>query len=135
MESAGEGVVREIRERWTLRSVLVLIGPGNKGGDGFVIARHLKALNWPVRVLLFSGTDPLKGDSKQNTNGWDGTVKPFAESSLESADLIIDAVFGALLTRDVSGAVAVVLQKAENRGVPIIAEDRADNLLSLLLLA
>ncbi len=123
MEAAGEGVVREIRKRWTRRSVLVLVGPGNNGGDGFVIARHLKALNWPVRVLLSSGVDRLKGDAKQNADRWDGPIEPFADASLEGADLIIDAVFGAGLTRDVSGLVAAVLQKAQNSGVPIVAVD------------
>ena len=123
MEAAGEGVVREIRKRWTRRSVLVLAGPGNNGGDGFVIARRLKALNWPVRVQLCNGASPLKGDAKQNADLWDGPVDAFGDSFLEDAELIIDAVFGAGLKRDVSEAVAAVLQKAQNSGAPIVAVD------------
>ena len=103
MEAAGESVVREIRKRWTRRSVLVLVGPGNNGGDGFVIARHLKAFHWPVRVLSSTDAGHSKGDAKQNADRWDGPIEPFAGASLEGADLIIDAVFGTGLTRDVSG--------------------------------
>ncbi len=123
MEAAGEGVVREIRKRWTRRSVSVLVGSGNNGGDGFVIARLLKALNWPVRVLLLSAAGRLKGDAKQNADLWDGPVEPFSEFSPEDAALIVDAVFGAGLSRDVSGTVAAALKKAENSGVPIVAVD------------
>ena len=53
----------------------------------------------------------------------DGPIEPFADASLAGAELIIDAVFGAGLTRDVSGLVAAVLQKAQNSGVPIVAVD------------
>ncbi len=123
MEAAGESVVREIRKRWTRRSVLVLAGPGNNGGDGFVIARRLKAFNWPVRVLLCNGVGPSKGDAKQNANRWDGPVDLFGDSFWDDAELIVDAVFGAGLTRDVSGVVAAVLQKAQNSGAPIVAVD------------
>ena len=119
MEAAGESVVREIRKRWTRRPVLVLVGPGNNGGDGFVIARHLKALHWPVRVLSSTRAGLSKGDAKQNADRWDGPIEPFANASFEGADLIIDAVLGAGLTRDVSGLVAEVLQNAQKSGVPI----------------
>ncbi len=123
MEAAGKGVVREIRNRWTRRSVLTLAGPGNNGGDGFVIARRLRALKLAVRVLLVTSAGPLKGDARQNADRWDGPVEPFGASFSEGAELIVDAVFGAGLARDVSGEVAAVLQKAQNSGAPIVAVD------------
>ena len=95
MEAAGEGVVREIRKRWTRRSVLVLVGPGNNGGDGLVIARLLKKLNWPVKIALFANADDFKGDAKLNLDRWTGEIVDGNESALRGVELFVDAIFGA----------------------------------------
>ena len=52
METAGLKVVLAIKSRWKRCRVVILCGPGNNGGDGFVVARLLLAQGWPVRVLL-----------------------------------------------------------------------------------
>ena len=62
MEAAGESVVREMRKRWIRRTVVVLCGPGNNGGDGFVIARLLSQIGWPVRLGLLTDKRKLLGD-------------------------------------------------------------------------
>ena len=63
MENAGAAITREIRKRWQPCSVSVLCGPGNNGGDGFVVARLLKAAGWPVRLALLGTTENLKDDA------------------------------------------------------------------------
>ena len=74
MEAAGRGIVRELCRRWpTPRPVTVLCGPGNNGGDGFVVARILLGMGWPVRVALLGKWDALKGDAAVNAGRWSGS--------------------------------------------------------------
>ena len=59
MENAGRSVSQEISRRWSRRPVVVLCGPGNNGGDGFVAARHLRDAGWSVRVALLGRVERL----------------------------------------------------------------------------
>src|SRR4249919_1145100 len=63
MENAGRAVADEICRRWTPRPTVVLCGPGNNGGDGYVCARHLKDRAWPVTVLTYGDDSALIGDA------------------------------------------------------------------------
>ena len=63
MERAGAGLARAIAARWTPRPLVVLAGPGNNGGDGFVAGRLLAEQGWPVRIALSGDRDALKGDA------------------------------------------------------------------------
>ena len=64
MQNAGEAVAREITRRWSPRAVTVLCGPGNNGGDGFVVAVALAQAGWPVRVALLGHRENLRGDAR-----------------------------------------------------------------------
>ena len=83
--------------------VLVLCGPGNNGGDGFVAARHLSERGFEVRLALLGERGRLKGDAAEAAASWPGTVA--AAEAVEPAgfDLVIDALFGAGLDRDLEG--------------------------------
>lgn len=125
MENAGAAVVEAIVGQWTPRRVLVLCGPGNNGGDGFVVARLLAARQWPVRVALLGEIGRLTGEAALNAKRWTGeaggAVETFEPDALGDAELIVDAVFGAGLTRDVEGAALATLKAAAGR--PIVAVD------------
>jgi hydroxyethylthiazole kinase-like uncharacterized protein yjeF len=121
MENAGASVAREILRRWSRRPVAVLCGPGNNGGDGFVVARHLAAAGWAVRLALLGARDALKGESAYHAHLWSGPVEPLSPAVLQGAGLVVDAIFGAGLTRALGSDVAGVLAAAGS--VPIVAID------------
>jgi len=112
MERAGWAVARLARRFGPART-LVLCGPGNNGGDGYVAARLLAERGWPVAVAAMA--PPRAGtDAELAARRWTGPMRPFAADEVARADLVIDAVFGAGLDRDLSPAVVNVLRAARN---------------------
>jgi hydroxyethylthiazole kinase-like uncharacterized protein yjeF len=126
MERAGCGVVQAIFEEWPdlpgEGRAVVLCGPGNNGGDGFVVARLLAERGWDVQVFFYGDVDKLPPGALCNHDRWraraDGTVhrlsfpqvSPVEASAFKGAayddpgaDLVIDALFGIGLTRPISG--------------------------------
>lgn len=122
MENAGASVAREIIKAWPPCRVTVLCGPGNNGGDGFVVARHLVAAGWDVQVGLLGPLDRLEGAAAHHARLWSGPVAPLTAAVLDGAGLVVDAIFGAGLSRALEGPVADLLAAAA-RTAPIIAID------------
>jgi hydroxyethylthiazole kinase-like uncharacterized protein yjeF len=123
MERAGRAVTDAIRAHYPLGEVLVLAGPGNNGGDGFVIARLLKASGRAVRIALFGDRALLRGDAAAMAARWDGPVLAATPAVLRGAGLIVDALLGAGLDRDVTGPLADLLGAVNDSGVPVVAVD------------
>lgn len=120
MANAGCAVAEAIMARWARCPVAVLCGPGNNGGDGFVIARVLAEAGWPVRVALLGAREALRGDAAHHAALWDDPVVEMTPACLDGAELVVDALFGAGLNRAVGGAAAEVLAAVR---VPVVAVD------------
>ncbi|WP_372572960.1 NAD(P)H-hydrate dehydratase [Ruegeria jejuensis] len=125
MERAGQGVVEAIFEEWpelaeSVGRAVVLCGPGNNGGDGFVVARLLKERGWEVEVFLYGDPEKLPPDARVNYDRWStiGAVSPLADFKSDrhspvqlcTGVWIIDALFGTGLTRPIEGELAEILQ-------------------------
>jgi NAD(P)H-hydrate epimerase len=123
MEAAGGAVAAAVRERYQGRPLVVLCGPGNNGGDGFVAARRLQTAGWTVRLALLGARDALKGDAAAAARQWKGPVETLSADLLEGQPLVIDALFGAGLSRPVEGSAAQVLARAGALGLPVVAVD------------
>jgi len=123
MENAGRAVAEAVRARWQPRPVAVLCGPGNNGGDGFVAARHLSEAGWPVKLALLGEMSDLKGDAAHHAAAWGGEVLELSPAVLEDGSLVIDALFGAGLSRPLEGAARETLEAVATGGFPLVAVD------------
>ncbi len=129
MENAGSAVAHEIAQRWSSRPIVVLCGPGNNGGDGFVTARKLAEAGWPVRIALLGSRDRLTGEAGHHAQRWPGAVEPLVPGALDGAELVVDAIFGAGLSRALAGPAADTLAAAASHRLPIVAIDVPSGLM------
>jgi hydroxyethylthiazole kinase-like uncharacterized protein yjeF len=127
MERAGEAVAGAALG-YPAATIVVLAGPGANGGDGFVAARLLAEAGRAVVVALLGDRSALKGDAAQAAARWEGPTVRLEEADFEGADLVIDALFGAGLSRPLSGVAADAVRAAQACGAPIIAVDTPSGL-------
>lgn len=131
MRAAGQAVAHAIAQRWSPRPVTVLCGPGNNGGDGWVAAKCLHELGWPVRVHAMAPPEALHGDAAQAASEWLAVASreggpgwhALADANPRSEGLVVDALFGAGLSRELDEPVRQLLERAAMRHVPIVAVD------------
>lgn len=134
MENAAAMTAQAIGERWPIEAcprAAVICGAGNNGGDGLAIARLLHGRGYHVRVWLLKESGALKGDAAQNA-GYaealgisleDGTDIEKLKEGLDDADIVVDAVFGTGLTREVTGTYAAAIEAINIAAKPVVAVD------------
>lgn len=134
MNAAGEAVANAAQSMLTatdLPNVLILCGPGNNGGDGFVAARLLHQRGLEVKTLLLKKPGSLKGDAalafeemrEAGAPTWQALTPASLKKGLSEADLVIDALFGAGLDRPLEGGMAKLAEMVNAGGVPVLAVD------------
>lgn len=123
MERAGAAVASAITKRFEKGRVAILCGPGNNGGDGFVVGRLLAEQGWHVDLHLLADQSSLKGDAATMAARYAGTIGNGDNIDLANCDLIVDALLGAGLDREVSGRFANVIGAANQAVLPIVSVD------------
>lgn len=119
MERAGEAVADAVCARFPVQPAAVLCGPGNNGGDGYVVARLLQARGWPVEVMALA--EPSAADARAARALWGGPVGD-VDAGL-SGGVYVDAMFGAGLARPLDGSAALAAQKLAAAGEHVVAVD------------
>ncbi|HEY7216585.1 MAG TPA: NAD(P)H-hydrate epimerase, partial [Thermoanaerobaculia bacterium] len=135
MENAAIGVVEALGQAFgDADSVAVFCGPGNNGGDGLAVARHLAVRGWEVRVFLITGGRELSGDAAVQLGICRKAELPILEvasgdglpAALEAAaecDVVVDALFGTGLARPLEGLFAQVAEAVNSLAAPCVAVD------------
>ena len=125
MERAGKAIAEAAIDmtRGPDTRIAVLCGPGNNGGDGFVAARYLRDRGFDVRVFLLGDKSALKGDAAEMARRWPLPIRPASPDALQSMYLVIDALFGAGLSRPLDGDAAELVEAVNASGLPVLAVD------------
>ena len=126
MDRAGRAVAdraEHLLARSGGRRILVLCGPGNNGGDGFVAATLLAARGHAVSVAALASVAALRGDAASAAAGWRGPVSDAADTEIRDHDIVIDALFGAGLSRPLDGAALALVRRVGEAGRPVLAVD------------
>jgi hydroxyethylthiazole kinase-like uncharacterized protein yjeF len=123
MLSAGQAVAEAATDLVEEGSILVVAGPGNNGGDGFVAAAELVAQGRDVSIILMCERDHLQGDAASAARGWKYPVLPFNPQAIGKPALIIDALFGAGLSRAVDGDPRDMIEAINANGAPVLSID------------
>lgn len=133
MENAGQAVYYVILDRLGVerRRFVVVSGPGNNGGDGFVVARKLHSTGGEVRVLVLADTSAYTGAAERNLemlvkSGVEVLVDPSIEQVSESlvwCEVIVDGLLGTGITREVGGRLREVILQVNDSGRHVVAID------------
>ncbi len=130
MNRAGEAAFAALRRRWPkAQRLLVCCGSGNNGGDGYVLARLARQAGLQVNVLGMVAADQLKGDAKQAATAYQeqgGSLRLFdaqTQTLQSECDLIVDALLGTGLQREVTGLWRQLIERINAHEAPVFALD------------
>lgn len=123
MERAGAAVASAILARWAPRPAAILCGPGNNGGDGYVITRLLAQNGWPVEVFALGDVSALTGDAARMARLWTGPIKPLEAFKAERFALVVDALFGSGLSKPLEGMALKASRRLSGSDCVVVAVD------------
>jgi hydroxyethylthiazole kinase-like uncharacterized protein yjeF len=127
MRRAGAAAFMALRERWPVaRTLSVVCGPGNNGGDGYVVARLAHEAGWDVRAYPVAPLSKLKGDALAAYEEYrriGGSVLDYVPVNFEGAEILVDGLLGTGLDREVGGLYAEVIKAANRCSAKVLALD------------
>jgi len=127
MQRAGQAAFELLRAQWPrARSMVVVTGTGNNGGDGYVIARLARDAGINVRVVQCGDTGRIRGDARSARDSYasiGGRVDNDADEALSAADIVVDALLGTGLQNPVRGAPKAAIESINAQAAPVLAVD------------
>lgn len=134
MERAGTVAFDTLKEHWPeAKTLCIVCGTGNNGGDGFVVARLAHEQGLQTEVLIVGDGNKIKGDAlaaKQRLEGCGVSAKVYGNGKLPLADLVVDAIFGTGLNGEVSGDAVHAITAINQHGTPVLSLDIPSGLLA-----
>lgn len=133
MEAAGKAVAEITAEYLGSPSdvsgdIIVLCGPGNNGGDGYVTARYLNSRGYPVSLMTSCSAESLTGDAKEMAGRWAGGQTAIDTDKFHKASVIVDALFGTGLSRAIDGELVDVITAVNKSSALKVAVDMPSGL-------
>ena len=127
MERAGQALFEVLRSYWSEAArVVVVCGGGNNGGDGYVLARLAVEAGLNCEVLAISDPEELRGDAKSAADKYlsrADVVTEYTDKLFEDADVIVDALLGTGLDREVDGKYEEVITTINSSNRPVLCAD------------
>lgn len=123
MQRAGCVVAATIVARYTMRPTLVLCGKGHNGGDGFIVAEQLRTAGWPVTCVIWGDEAALSGDMLEARTMYAGDLVPWTPELLREQKLVVDALFGIGLDRQLPADCAAIINSVNASRLPVVAID------------
>ncbi|MBI5783070.1 MAG: NAD(P)H-hydrate dehydratase [Gammaproteobacteria bacterium] len=127
MQRAGEAVFDLLQTRWPrARRIAVVCGPGNNGGDGYVIARLARAAGLAVLALSLGAAEKMQGDAaaaRKKCKSAGVSIKNFQAGLLAGNDVIVDALLGTGLEREVDGEWRAAIDAINQSRIPVLSVD------------
>jgi NAD(P)H-hydrate epimerase len=127
MQRAGHAALAALRSHWpAARSLAIACGPGNNGGDGYVVARFARAAGFAVRLVAVHDPARLRGDAARacaDFRSAGGSVERLSDSSFDGCDVVVDALLGSGLDRDVADALADAIRWINACAAPVLSLD------------
>ena len=119
MQRAGQGTAAFIKKLYQPQRTLVLCGPGNNGGDGYIVARVLKDSGFDVVVWSSVPTESLKGDARKAFDAWGAGCS----GTFENQPLVVDSVFGTGFNKRLENPIVSIFKQIEKSKSSVIAVD------------
>src|SRR5262245_38080738 len=123
MKRAGRVCAEALHGRHPHGRVVVLAGPANNGGDAFVAALRLAELGRRVVVHELASQSPRSAEGANAAKSWVGAHHPLEDLRLQPGDIVLDGLFGAGLSRALSGEAAFAVEQVNASGAAVVAID------------
>ena len=127
MTQAGEAAAVALRSCWPSKQRLAVVcGPGNNGGDGYVLARLARSMRMDVTLVSLADPAELRGDALRAHDDFvaaGGVVRPWSDGCLANAEVVVDAIFGTGVSRPLDAAMKQRIGAINDCGVPILSLD------------